>query len=130
MYRWSLAMALLLTTALLAHAGTQVLAWDYPLAWQSGAAYVLQILVQRGGPSLTSEQPPPFLAPQSCAALPVTERTVDTLCGRICLPPGDYSLTLFALPHGQRSAPSNVLDLDLTSTTPCPGSAPAPASPP
>src|SRR5215471_4026627 len=127
---WSLTMSLLLSTVALAQAGTQFLAWDYPLAWQSGTTYVLQITVQRGGPSLTSEQPLPFLSPQSCTALPVTERTVDTLCGSICLPPGDYSLTLFALPHGQRSSPSNVLDLDLTSTTPCPGSAPAPASPP
>jgi hypothetical protein len=44
---------------------------------------------------------------------------VDSLCGQICLDPGDYTLSVHAVRGQVSSAESNVLDVDLTSTTLC-----------
>jgi hypothetical protein len=55
-----------------------------------------------------------------------------TLCGSVCLDPGDSTLSLSATQNTTRSGESNLLDVDLSSTTPCQGTAviAAPPAPP
>jgi len=117
--RLTLATALLLGSVTLAHAGQVILGWDYPLAWQQGTTYVLRITtLQRGLPTGTTRTMAPF-TPQQCSQWPDPTRTPETLCGPVCLDPGDDSLALDAIHAGQQSDDSTILDLDLTSTSPC-----------
>jgi hypothetical protein len=58
---------------------------------------------------------------------------VVTLEATVCLAPGDFTVSVVAVHGGQRSGESNLVDLDLSTTTPCQPSAPVPppvAAPP
>jgi hypothetical protein len=130
-----LALSLTLTPA--AHAGQVVLDWDFPLAQWPGTRFVLRMVtLQQGRPTQQERTIDPF-TPQQCAQWPNPHRTPETLCGAVCLDPGDYTLSLVAVRGSDRSGESNLLDLDLTSTTPCqpttvaqPPAAPAPRATP
>jgi hypothetical protein len=130
MQRLTLTCGILLWHATLTHAGQVVLSWDYPLDWQQGMTYVLHIVTLQGGvPTATERTINPF-TPQQCRQWPDPQPTPATLCGAVCLDPGDYTLSLFATRGGDRSGESNVLDLDLTSTSPCQTTTVAPTPPP
>jgi hypothetical protein len=126
-----------LLTAATAHAGQVVLAWDEDLDAQPGLLYSLQIVTLQGGrPTATERSIAPFPV-EVCAQWPDTSTAPDSLCGQLCLEPGDYSLRLVASRAGARSDPSNVLDVDISSSSPCqappvatPPPAPAPSVPP
>src|SRR5437879_6143823 len=82
-------------------AGQVVLSWDYPLGWQPGTTYVLRIVTLQGGvPTGTTRTIAPF-TPQQCAQWPNPTDTPETLCGPVCLNPGDYTLSLYAVHGGQ-----------------------------
>jgi hypothetical protein len=44
---------------------------------------------------------------------------IVTLEATVCLAPGDFTVSVVAVHGGQRSSESNLVDLDLTTTTPC-----------
>ena len=115
------------------HAGQVVLSWDYPLDWQADTRYVLHIITLRNGAPIAMDRTIDPFTPQQCRQWPGPSDTPETLCGAVCLEPGDYSLSLRAQHAGTLSAPSNILDVDLSSTTSCtpvastPPPAPVPA---
>jgi len=116
--RCSLALGLLLSGTI-AHAGQQILAWGFPLAQWPDTHFTLRIVtLQQGTPTQQERTIDPF-TPQQCTQWPDPTHTPSTLCGAVCLDPGDYTLSLFAINGSMRSDASNLLDLDVTSTTPC-----------
>jgi hypothetical protein len=114
-----LTLGLLLGSVTLTHAAQVVLSWDYPLDWQAGTTYVLHIVTLQGGVPTASERTINPFTPQQCSQWPDPTRTPETLCGSVCLDPGEYTLSLFAIHGGNRSGESNLLDLDVTSMSPC-----------
>jgi hypothetical protein len=114
-----LALGWLLALAASCQAGQVILAWDMPLDWQPGMRYVLRISSTQAGRSVAAERTiDPFPA-ERCRQWPDAQHTTETLCGQVCLDPGDFSLSLHAVTPKGASGESNVLDLDLTSTSAC-----------
>lgn len=113
------------------YAGDTVLAWEFDMTQYPGTTFLLHLVtLTQGRPSATTRVLTPFPAAQ-CTRWTDTARAADTLCGQVCLEPGDYSLTLTAQRGTDHSSASNVLDLDLSSSTPCQAPAkPVPAAPP
>jgi hypothetical protein len=99
-------------------AGSFVLSWDYPLDWQPRVQYRLQIVTTQAGRAVQQTQTLAAFPAGQCAQWPDTQRSPESLCSQLCLDPGDYTLTLQATTD-LASDWSNVLDIDLTSTSPC-----------
>jgi|SRR5262245_8524087 len=102
-----------------AWAGTVTLGWDYPLTAQEGAQYIVRLSTLTTPTPRLEEQLVQVLSKQACLQETMPDRTADSLCGTLCLNPGDYAMSLLATRGGQRSPESNVVDLDFTNTLPC-----------
>jgi hypothetical protein len=124
------ALAFLLCTASSAHPATVIVAWDFPLAQYPGTRFVLRIVTLHNGRPTQQERPIDPFPVERCAQRPDLTRTAETLCGPVCLDPGDYTLSLYATQGSERSEMSNLLDADLQSTTPCTPVVPPPPHPP
>src|SRR5262245_14278905 len=108
------ALLLLLCAASWAEADERLLSWRYPLELQPQVRYVLNLVSMKGEKPFMEERWIDPLARQECSQYQIAEATSETQCARICLDPGEYSLTLYATAgdvRSPRSAP--VLDVDL-----------------
>src|SRR5713101_2304866 len=92
-------------------AGTVELAWDYPLDWQPGTTYLLHIITVRNGAPIAADRVVVPFSAQQCQRWSDPMDMEETLCGEVCLEPGDYSLSLRAQHAGALSDSSNILDL-------------------
>jgi hypothetical protein len=113
-----------------AEAGDHLLSWKYQLDLQPQVKYVLNIVSMRGDKPFMEERWIDPLSRQECSQYTIEGATAETQCAAICLDPGDYSLTLYATAGDVRSPRSvPVLDVDLSTETPCAGPPPGQKTP-
>lgn len=95
------------------------LQWNFPLDQFPGTRFVVHVLTTQAHRPFEVERPLEMQTPQQCRQYPNPFRDATTLCGTVCLEPGDYSLSVVAIRGQERSADSNVVDLDLTARASC-----------
>jgi hypothetical protein len=103
------------------HAAQAVVSWEFPLAAWPGTRFILRLVTLQAGRPTQAERTLDVLPLAQCAQYPNWVAGTETLCAVLCLDTGDYSMSLSATRGSERSASSNVLDLEVSSRTPCQG---------